>query len=167
MNAEKFTQKSIEAVREAQECAIRNQNMQIDQQHLLYALLNQEGGLIPQLMKKLHIDAARMSAACDREIQRIPKVSGPGREADKVYISQSVDGGICAQLIQNNSFQAYNVPDGPENEFSVCDTVFFGWTVLRGEGSEGVARAVADKPLVTGLKRYYDFDPDDDILNDF
>ncbi len=94
MNAEKFTQKSLEAVREAQECAIRNQNMQIDQQHLLYALLNQEGGLVAQLMKKMHIDAARMSAACDREIQRIPKVSGPGREADRVYISQSVDAAL-------------------------------------------------------------------------
>ena len=94
MNAEKFTQKSIEAVREAQECAIRNQNMQIDQQHLLYALLNQNGGLIAQMMKKLHIDAARMSAACDREIQRIPKVSGPGREADRVYVSQSVDAAL-------------------------------------------------------------------------
>ena len=76
-------------------------------------------------------------------------------------INQSVDGGICAQLIQNNSFQAYNVPDGPENEFSTCDTVFFGWTVLRGEGAEGIARAVADKPLVSDLKRYYDFDPND------
>ena len=51
MNAEKFTQKSLEAIREAQECAIRNQNMQIDQQHLLYALLNQEGGLAAQMMK--------------------------------------------------------------------------------------------------------------------
>lgn len=39
-------------------------------------------------------------------------------------INNSLDGGICAQLIQNNSFQAYNVPDAPENEFSVCDTVF-------------------------------------------
>ncbi len=94
MNAEKFTQKSIEAIREAQECAIRNQNMQIDQQHLLYALLNQEGGLIAQMMKKLHIDAGRMSSACDREIQRIPKVSGPGREADRVYVSQSVDAAL-------------------------------------------------------------------------
>ena len=94
MNAEKFTQKSMEAIRDAQQVAIRNQNMQIDQQHLLYALLNQEGGLIAQLMKKLHIDAARMSAACDREIQRIPRVSGPGREADKVYISQSVDAAL-------------------------------------------------------------------------
>ena len=76
-------------------------------------------------------------------------------------INQSVDGGICAQLIQNNSFQAYNVPDGPENEFSTCDTVFFGWTVLRREGAKGSARAVDDKPLVKNLKRWYDFDPAD------
>ena len=94
MNAEKFTQKSMEAIRDAQQAAIRNQNMQIDQQHLLYALLNQEGGLIGQLMKKLHIDAARMAASCDREIQRIAKVSGPGREADKVYVSQAVDAAL-------------------------------------------------------------------------
>ena len=75
MNAEKFTQKSLEAVREAQECAIRNQNMQIDQQHLLYALLNQEGGLVAQLMKNMHIDAARMSAAATKreKITSTPK----------------------------------------------------------------------------------------------
>ena len=94
MNLEKFTQKSMDAIRDAQEIAIRNQNMQIDQQHLLCALLRQEGGLAGQMMKKLHIDAARMAAACDREIQRIPKVSGPGREADKVYISQSVEAAL-------------------------------------------------------------------------
>ena len=77
-------------------------------------------------------------------------------------INQSVDGGICAQLIQNNSFQAYNVPDAPgNNEFSQCDTVFFGWTVIRKEGAVGTARAVADKPLVKDLKRWYDFDPND------
>ena len=77
-------------------------------------------------------------------------------------INQSVDGGICAQLIQNNSFQAYNVPDAPgDNEFSQCDTVFFGWTVVRKDGAVGSARAVADKPLVKNLKRWYDFDPND------
>ena len=77
-------------------------------------------------------------------------------------INQSVDGGICAQLIQNNSFQAYNVPDAPgDNEFSQCDTVFFGWTVVRKEGAVGTARAVAEKPLVKNLKRWYDFDPND------
>lgn len=76
-------------------------------------------------------------------------------------INQSVDGGISAQLIQNNSFQAYNVPDGPQNEFSTSDTTFFGWTVVSREGAQGSARAVDDKPLVKDLKRWYDFDPND------
>ncbi len=77
-------------------------------------------------------------------------------------INQSLDGGICAQLIQNHSFQAYNVPDAPNaKEFSQSDTVFFGWTVLsRGEAA-GSAHAVSDHPLVSDLKRYYDFDPKD------
>ena len=135
MNAEKFTQKSIEAVREAQEYAIRNQNMQIDQQHLLYALLNQEGGLIPQLMKKLRVDTSRMLSACDREIQRIPKVTGPGREADKVYISQSVDAALIeaeqqAQAMKDEFVSVEHImlaliekPNGPVksilNEFGV------------------------------------------------
>lgn len=74
-------------------------------------------------------------------------------------INNSLDGGICAQLIQNNSFQAYNVPDAPEHEFSVCDSVFFGWTIVRKGDARGSARAVADKPLVKNLKRHYDFDP--------
>ena len=94
MNIEKFTQKSVEAIREAQSCAIRNQNMQIDQQHLLYALLNQEDGAAAQVLKKAKIDVKRMATACDREIQRIPRVSGPGREMDKVYVSQSVDAAL-------------------------------------------------------------------------
>ena len=76
-------------------------------------------------------------------------------------IYNSLDGGICAQLIQNNSFQAYNVPDAPEHEFSVCDSVFFGWTIVRKGDARGSARAVADKPLVKNLKRHYDFDPND------
>jgi len=91
MNAEKLTQKSMEAIREAQNIAIRNQNMQIDQQHLLAALLNQEGGAVAQMVKKAKVDVKRMVTACDREIQRIPKVSGPGREMDRVYISQAVE----------------------------------------------------------------------------
>ena len=94
MNAEKYTQKSLEAVREAQEIVIRNQNMQIDQQHLLLALIQQEEGLIAQLLKKMKVDANRMRAACEREIGRIPKVTGPGREADRVYVSQSVDAAL-------------------------------------------------------------------------
>ena len=65
MNAEKYTQKSLEAVREAQELVIRNQNMQIDQQHLLYALLTQEGGLIAQLLKKLQLGKTHIAIIVD------------------------------------------------------------------------------------------------------
>jgi alpha-L-arabinofuranosidase len=75
-------------------------------------------------------------------------------------INQSLDGGICAQMIQNNSFQAYNVPDGPANEFSQSDTIFFGWTVVSKDGAIGQAHAVSDHPLVT-LERKYDYDPND------
>mgnify|MGYP007022148689 CR=1 FL=1 len=73
-------------------------------------------------------------------------------------INQSLDGGVCAQMIQNNSFQAYNVPDGPANEFSQSDTIFFGWTVVSKGGAVGQAHAVSDHPLIQKLERYYDYD---------
>ena len=94
MNMEKFTRKSLEAIREAQQVAIEHQNMQIDQQHLLYALTAQQEGLIPQLFTALNIEPQRVLSACEREIERIPKVSGPGRDPEKVYISQSVDAAL-------------------------------------------------------------------------
>ena len=94
MNMEKFTKRSLEAIREAQQVAIEHQNMQIDQQHLLYALTAQQEGLIPQLFTALNIEPQRVLSACEREIERIPKVSGPGRDPEKVYISQSVDAAL-------------------------------------------------------------------------
>ena len=94
MNMEKFTRKSLEAIRDAQQVAIEHQNMQIDQQHLLYALTAQQEGLIPQLFTALNIEPQRVLSACEREIERIPKVSGPGRDPEKVYISQSVDAAL-------------------------------------------------------------------------
>ena len=75
-------------------------------------------------------------------------------------INQSLDGGICAQMIQNNSFQAYNVSDGPANEFSQSDSIFFGWTVVSREGAVGKARCVSNRPLKT-LECKYDYDPND------
>ena len=87
MNAEKFTKKSLEAIRDAQQIAVENQNMQIDQQHLLYALIRQQDGLIPQLLTKMEINPENALALCQREIERIPKVSGPGREPDKIYLA--------------------------------------------------------------------------------
>ena len=91
MNAQKFTKKSLEAVQAAQSIAIENQNIQIMPEHLLYALVDQEGGLIPQLLKKTGVDTDNMLALLDSAIGRIPAVSGSGREPDKIYISPVTD----------------------------------------------------------------------------
>jgi hypothetical protein len=77
-------------------------------------------------------------------------------------LNQSLDGGISAQLIQNYSFQAYDIPQSKPYEFSYSDTTFFSWTVVRKDGAVGSARIVEDKPLVPNLKRYYDWNPDDE-----
>ena len=91
MNAQKFTKKALEAVNNAQSIAIENQNMQIMPEHLLYALVDQEGGLIPQLFKKTGVDTDNLLALVDSAIGRIPAVSGSGREPDKIYISPVTD----------------------------------------------------------------------------
>ena len=94
MNAQKLTQKSMEAIHAAQSVAIQYQNMQIDQVHLLYALADQEGGLISQLLTKMNVEPARFIQACETEIARIPKVTGSGREPDKVYITPDLDAAL-------------------------------------------------------------------------
>ena len=91
MNAQKFTKKALEAVNAAQSIAIENQNMQIMPEHLLYALVDQEGGMIPQLLKKMGKDTDNLLALLDSAIGKIPAVSGSGREPDKIYISPVTD----------------------------------------------------------------------------
>jgi len=91
MNMQKLTKKTIEAIQAAQDTALSYGNTNVDQPHLLYALLNQEEGLIPQLMKKLGKDTSVISGNIERIIGKIPKVSGSGRDMNTVYISQSLD----------------------------------------------------------------------------
>ncbi len=89
MNAEKYTQKSLEAVKAAQELTIQNQNQQIEQAHLLAALLRQDGGLVPQLLKKMGVTVESLDAAVGKELEKLPRVTGSGREADKFYVSRA------------------------------------------------------------------------------
>ena len=91
MNMQKLTKKSIEAIQSAQDTAMNYGNTNVDQPHLLYALLTQESGLIPQLVKKLGKDPNVVSGSVERIIGKIPKVSGSGRDMNTVYISQSLD----------------------------------------------------------------------------
>lgn len=91
MNTQKFTQKSLEAIQSAHNIAVQNQNAQIEQEHLLYALLTQENGLVSELFKKMNIDISSLRETVENLINNKPRVSGPAREAGSVYVSQDVD----------------------------------------------------------------------------
>ena len=91
MNMNQFTQKSLEAIQSAQSIAVQYGNQQIEQPHLLLALVDQEGGFIPQLLTNMGLTVESFRAAVRHEVEKLPKVSGAGREADKVYISAGVD----------------------------------------------------------------------------
>ena len=91
MNTNQYTQKSLEAIDRAQKMALENNNMQIEQEHLFYALLDQDGGLIPQLFMKMDVDTDDFLAVLDQLIVKIPQVSVPVIEPVKIYISPAVD----------------------------------------------------------------------------
>ena len=91
MNTQKLTQKSIEAIQSAQSLAVSRSNQQIDQLHLLLALLTQQDGLIPQLIQSMGIDERAMTEETERCADALPKVTGSGRRADEVYVTVDVD----------------------------------------------------------------------------
>ena len=108
MNAQKFTKKALEALGSAQSIAIENQNMQVMPEHLLYALVDQDGGLIPNLLGKTGTDTDKLLAMLDSAISKMPAVSGSGREPDKIYISPVTDKILSgAERLANTSGDEY------------------------------------------------------------
>ena len=108
MNAQKFTQKSLEAIQEANNLALSNNNMQIEQEHLLYALLTIDQSLIAQLIKKMGKDPQALTQAVKQEIDKMPGVTGSGREAGKIYVAQDVDTVLA---------KAENIADSMKDEY--------------------------------------------------
>ena len=90
MNAQKFTQKSLEAIQDAQNIAIQNQNVQIEEEHLLLALLEQNESLIKELLKKIGISEEFENELKNRIINS-PKVTSSSRQTNSIYVSQDVD----------------------------------------------------------------------------
>lgn len=90
MDIQKFTQKSIEAIQKAQNLAIEHENSQIDQEHLLYALLIGENSLIKELLKKMNVNN-EFENAIKREIENKPSMHSNARQMDQVYISRDTD----------------------------------------------------------------------------
>ena len=90
MNIQKFTQKSVEAIQNAQSIAVQNQNPQIEEEHLLLTLLEQKSSLIKELFKKMGISQT-FENTLKNEINKKPKVTGGARPSDSIYISQEVE----------------------------------------------------------------------------
>ena len=91
MNTNKFTQKTLEALQSAQQTAIEYQNQTLEPEHLLFAIANQEQGLIPQLLQQMGVEPGNFVSAAAQKVSLLPHVTGSGREADKIYISAATD----------------------------------------------------------------------------
>ena len=127
MNFGNYTQKSLEAVQGAQQLAVQNGNPQLEQIHLLVALLRQEGGLIPQLLKKMDVTVESFEAAAIAELNKLPRVSG-SREADRFYISSDTDATFTAAQDQAQIMH---------DEFISVEHIFLG---LLESARDGVKR---------------------------
>ena len=90
MNAQKFTQKSLEAIQKAQDLAVENQNSQIEEEHLILALLEQEDSLIKELLNKIGISDS-FERDIRNKVENDPKMIGVARKSDSIYVSQDID----------------------------------------------------------------------------
>ena len=91
MNLQKFTQKSLEAIQNAQSMAVEYGNPQMDQQHLLVTLLTQDEGLIPQLMQKVNVNVNGLLQAAENEVKKLPRATG-----GQTYVSSDLDKTLTA-----------------------------------------------------------------------
>jgi len=91
MNVQKLTQKSIDAITNAQELVIENQNAQVEQEHILLALLEQENSLIKELLKKMNVNSDSFELEVKRKVNGKAKMTGGARTANGIYVAQDVD----------------------------------------------------------------------------
>jgi ATP-dependent Clp protease ATP-binding subunit ClpB len=87
MDINRFTEKAQEAVRSAQSIATRYSNQQLEVEHLLLALLEQEGGLVPSVLTRAGVNIEPLKQTLEAEINKIPKVTGPAGTVGQVYVS--------------------------------------------------------------------------------
>ena len=117
MNADKFTKKSLEALGTAQNIATENNNQQVTQEHLLYALIDQDGGLIGSLLRTMGVDNDRLLGELDELIRGLPAVTGSGREPDKIYIAPETDKALAL---------AASIADKAKDEYVSVEHIMLG-----------------------------------------
>src|SRR5579875_3402184 len=106
MDFNRLTEKSQEAIRQAQTTAIDHGNQQVDVEHLLLALLEQEGGLAPSILLRADVPLEGLHRRLEQEIEKLPKVSGGGVRPDQVYITNRL-----SQLLNTAEEQAKRLKD--------------------------------------------------------
>ena len=131
MNTQKFTQKSLEAIQIAHNIAVEHHNMQIEQLHLLDALLTQENSLVAQLIKRMNVDPAALERAVQQEIAKMPAVTGSGREEGKVYISQETDRALT---------KAEKTADNMKDEFVSVEHLMLGLMEEAGNSLKNILK---------------------------
>ena len=100
MNMNQFTQKTVEALQSAQRIAIEYANPALEQEHLLAALAQQQDGLIPQLLTTMQVDPNAFAQAAMQKVEKLSRVTGSGRDPEKVYISGELDQALNAAEAQ-------------------------------------------------------------------
>ena len=135
MNFNTYTQKSLEAVQSARDLAQKNGHQQLEQIHILLALLRQEGGLTPQLLRKMNITVESLEAAAAGELRKLPSVRA-SRDADRFYVSADADGVFTAAEEQAAAMK---------DEFVSVEHLFLGLL----EGARGGVKALFDTYNIT------------------
>ena len=100
MDMNQFTQKTMEALQAAQRIAVEYANNAVEQEHLLAALAQQQDGLIPQLLTTMGADPNAFAQAAMQKVEELPRVTGSGREPDKIYIGTDLDRALNAAEAQ-------------------------------------------------------------------
>ena len=131
MNLNKLTQRSLEALQSAQSLAIQHNHQQVDQEHLLLALLQQENSLLMQLLRRMGRDEGVISSL-EQALQKIPGVTGTGREAGKVYITPQLDKALVAA-----EKQAEHMKD----DYISVEHLFLGLMEAPNEALKGLFKA--------------------------
>lgn len=168
MNAEKLTQKSIEAIKKAQSLAAENGNNSVEEEHLLYALVTQQDGLVSELIKKLGGSSENIASALDAEISKFPKVSGSGYDPGRIYVSSELDAALS---------EAEKEAEKMKDEYISVEHIFLGLidrpsiSVGRILNSNGISKSAVLTALKTirGNQKVKSDNPEDtyDVLKKY
>ena len=132
MNMNQLTQKTIEALQNAQRLAVEYSNQAVEQEHVLAALAQQQDGLIPQLLTKLGADPNAFAQAALQKVEALPRVTGSGRDPEKVYISGELDRALNAAEEQAKQMK---------DEYISVEHVFLGMLQRPGKAASELFKA--------------------------